>query len=312
MYLQTVVEQELRSYSRPVLIYDIAHIRKNFLALIAAFDHNPTPILFAFKSFPAAPIISLAYELGVGFEVSNTREYQCLPQNLQGRTVSLNTPLTTCRTDFLTLGNQLQEQIEHVENSKPPLHCHLGLRLNHSLPINPKLLREPERRSRFGIDWDNFLDQAPLYRADILSGVHLHNGSEQNTPEFYRATLNCLTKVAKQQQIPLRYINLGGGFHAIPEEQLTALIGELHHISAEFPLFIEPGQVLCRNAGFLLCRVQSICFFGGGRYYINLDASYDCHAKWSYPTWKNTSQKAKKPPLLHGYISLCRWKTHLR
>ena len=91
--------------------------------------------------------------------------------------------------------------------------------------------------------------------------------------------------VAKKDQIPLRYVNLGGGFHPIPQPQLMYLLSELRKSAGELPIFIEPGHVLCRNAGFLLCKVHAVRPFGGERYHITLDASYDCHAKWSYPSW---------------------------
>ena len=289
MELESIIEDEVRHYTGPILIYDTSRIRANLDEFIEAMGHNPAGILFAVKSFPALPIISKAWEAGLGFEVSNEREYRLLPKNLSGRTVSLNNPLCENTDRFLEFGNLLQAQVDMppgLKSGVPPTGCGFSLRLSHkSLPIDPSLILEPDRPSRFGVSWESFLSSAPLYRKGVLSGVHLHNGSEQNTPAFYRGALEVILDVVRKDQIPLQYVNLGGGFHPIPQPQLMYLLSELRKSAGELPIFIEPGHVLCRNAGFLLCKVHEVRPFGGERYHITLDASYDCHAKWSYPSW---------------------------
>ena len=299
MKIDSIINDEINHYTNPVLIYDTSCIRENLTELTEAFNNNPARILFAVKSFPASPIISLIYDAGLGFEVSTEREYSLLPENLHGRTVSLNTPLRKNTDQFMKFGNMLQNQMDILldqENDVPPTDCQSGLRLNYkSLPIEPSLLVEPEHRSRFGLSWETFLSSAPLYRKGVLSGVHLHNGSEQNTSAFYQATLKAIIAATKKNQIPLRYVNIGGGFHSIPQLELLHLLSDLCKIAGELPLFIEPGHVLCRNAGFLLCKVHTIQAFGGERYYVTLDASYDCHAKWSYPSWEGAENITKMP-----------------
>jgi len=289
MKFESIIKDEIDHYKGPVLIYDTSRIRANLVELTEAFGRDPASVLFAVKSFPAPPIISQAWDVGLGFEVSTEREYQLLPKNLCGRTVSLNNPLRENTGRFLEFGNLLQAQVDipsNQGNSLPPTDCQFSLRLNHKLlPVDPSLLVDPDRPSRFGVPWESFLSSAPLYRKGVLSGVHIHNGSEQNTPAFYRAALNVIFAAAEKKQIPLRYVNLGGGFHLIPQPQLIQLLSDLRKIAGELPVFIEPGHVLCRNAGFLLCKVHAVRPFGGERYHIILDASYDCHAKWSYPSW---------------------------
>ena len=276
-------------YAGPVLIYDIEQIRANMVGLAEAFGGDPDRILFAVKSFPAPPILTMALEVGAGFEVSNEQEYHLLPKDLTGKIVSLNSPLNEDPRRFLKLGNQL-----HVHLDAPPEgqlrsyrpDCCFSFRLSHkSLPIDTSLLVEEDRPSRFGASWETFLDSAPFFRNGVLSGIHLHNGSEANTPAFYLAALRVILNAAVENGIPMRRVNLGGGFHPIPKVELNPLLGELCEIAGDLSLFIEPGYVLCRDAGFLLCKVSDVRPFGNQRYQVILDTSYDCHAKWSHPSW---------------------------
>jgi len=225
----------------------------------------------------------------MGFEVSAEREYRLLPKDLSGRTVSVTSPLGEYSERFLEFGNRLQVQIDTPSgrnSGAQRARCQFGLRFNHQLlPIDSSVLAEPDRPSRFGVSWESFLASAPLFRDGFLSGVHLHNGSEANTSAFYRAALNVILMAAKDHRIPLRYVNIGGGFHPIPQLKLVELLNELHKLAGEVPIFIEPGHVLCRNSGYLLCKAYNVRSLGGQRYYVTLDASYDCHAKWSRPSW---------------------------
>jgi diaminopimelate decarboxylase len=296
MTIEDVSRDEWERYEAPVLLYDIARIRANISELAAACAGNPGHMLFAVKSFPAARILVMAYEIGMGFEVSAEQEYQMLPSDLSGRIVSLNSPFPLSSDRFLWAGNLLQNQqnsLAEAKRYKASDRCHPGLRLNHqTLPIDPTLICIQERPSRFGITWQSFLESAPLFREGVVSGVHLHNGSEQNSAGFYLAALRTILEAAAQFRIPLDYVNLGGGYHSIPQPELVQLLTELHRIAGDVPLFIEPGHILCRDAGFLLCQVRSIRDLGGERYFVNLDASYDCHTRWSYPSWTNLANCA--------------------
>ena len=74
MNLQQIVDDELRRYSGPVLIFDREQIRSNLIGLGKAFGANPGGMLFAVKSFPHADILQTVWETEGGFEVSNERE----------------------------------------------------------------------------------------------------------------------------------------------------------------------------------------------------------------------------------------------
>jgi diaminopimelate decarboxylase len=289
MELQQVVDDELSRYSGPVLIFDRERIRANLIGLGKAFGGNPGGMLFAVKSFSHAEILQTVWETGVGFEVSNEREYRLLPRDLSLRTVSLNSPLREDPAEFVECGNRLHVHLESVPDRTiigAPSDGSYCLRLDHkSLPLDSSLLVERDRPSRFGVSWSSFLESAPLFREGILSGVHVHNGSEVNTAAFYRAALKLLLDSCEENQIPLRYVNLGGGLHPIAQAELEKLLGDLHSTAGELPIFIEPGHVICREAGFLLCKVHDVRPFGGQRYHVTIDASYDSHAKWSQPSW---------------------------
>jgi hypothetical protein len=120
MTIEDVSRDEWERYEAPVLLYDIARIRANISELAAACAGNPGHMLFAVKSFPAARILVMAYEIGMGFEVSAEQEYQMLPSDLSGRIVSLNSPFPLSSDRFLWAGNLLQNQQNSLAETQSP------------------------------------------------------------------------------------------------------------------------------------------------------------------------------------------------
>ena len=167
-----------------------------------------------------------------------------------------------------------------------PAGVSLALRLSHTTLELPVDRSEGQRPSRFGATPDVFIESAPLFRSGRLRGVHLHNGSEANTAADFRAALAIILSIARARDIPLSYINLGGGLHPLGNDELSILLPELAASAGAIPLYIEPGKVVSRGAGYLLSRVLAVREVERDRFMVTLDASYECHANWSDLTWR--------------------------
>lgn len=271
------------SYCGPSLEYQLTRIRSNCAAMIDAFGGHPERVLFAVKSFPSREIIGIAADLSMGFEVSNLAEYQMLPSDLGGVTVALNGTQETNVGPFLERGNKLIFNMPSRPRGSPPSGpgCRLGVRLCHTTIPLPDGQRERLAHSRFGMPWEELEQVAPLFRGGWLSGLHCHNGSEENSADFYRAFVEAVSTANCHHDLRLSYVDLGGGFHSLEDGELVALLRELGSGSHDFEVFIEPGQVLTRGAGRLRCRVTHVLQMSPQRLHVNLDASFDCHARWS-------------------------------
>lgn len=281
--IDDALHQEALEYAGTVQVFDVDRIAANVTRLGQAIGGSDR-VLVAVKSFPSREVLAAVATAGAGFEVSAPSEYELLLPDLAGATVSLNAPRPSDLTRFIDRGNNLHVHVDHpaqLDGLEVPERTRLGLRLSHTaLDLDHGGLGDG-RLSRFGSTPETWLASAPAFREGRMSGVHLHNGSEENPAAFYHEALERIRSLAERAALPLAFINLGGGFHAIADADLGPLLASLSEAADPAAIFIEPGQVLSRGAGYLLSRVLAIRPIEEGRYNVTLDSSYECHANWS-------------------------------
>ena len=279
--LDEVIDDELSRYTGPVLLYDRRILGANMGALAEAVRPTDWPML-AVKSFPHPVVTEMAKQHRLGFEVSNLAEYQLLPNDLSGSNVSLGRATPVPPEPFTERGNRLTINTERytAPNAHPSVRH--GLRLNfRDIPGVP----DAERLAfdRFGASWEEFADR--LRSGAAVDGAHFHNASEVNSADSYLVALRAIRDLADAVGAPLEFINVGGGLHGVPASVRPGLLRQLTVEAGPRELHIEPGNALCDGAGHLLCRVEWVREWEKGCYYVGLDASYDCHAQWNYPSW---------------------------
>lgn len=272
---------------RPTQVYDLGRIGATLRALGEALG-DPGRALMAVKSFPAPEVLSLLAELGAGFEVSSPLEYDLLPPLPAGRMVSLNAPVPGDPATYLRLGNRLDIHLDGPAQAgglwPVPDGVRLCLRVSHTA-LGDGTAGPTERRSRFGITPRELLGVADELRRGRFRGISLHGGSEHNTAAFYRAAVTGIRGLLDAAGASVEVIDLGGGLHRLSDAELPGVIAELRAIAAPSELQLEPGRILTRGAGVLLARVLDVRELATGSWKATLDASYECHAKWSDLRW---------------------------
>lgn len=288
------------TYSGPTLAYDVDAIAANVEQLGVAIG-DVARVLFAVKSFPSAEVLERVGAAGAGFEISALAEYALLPADLSGTRVSLNSPSPSDLDALVAKGNQLDVHLdypEQLDGLSIPEAARAVLRLSHTgLGLGDDLVGNPMRASRFGSSLDVLLAQAADSGANSIAGVHLHNGSEVNTGDFYRAALEQIVQRAEDQEIALSSVNLGGGFHPIDDPELATLLADLSSLAGSMELLIEPGNIAARKTGYLLTQAIAVRdTHVGTHHHVTLDSSYESHAKWSIPTWAPRNFAAERYP----------------
>ncbi|MDR0314959.1 MAG: carboxynorspermidine decarboxylase [Oscillospiraceae bacterium] len=149
-----------------------------------------------------------------------------------------------------------------------------GIRINPEFSTQDHAIYDPcSKGSRLGVTLDNF-------KADKLygiSGLHFHTLCEQNSHDLKR-TMDVVEKKFGDYLYEMEWINIGGGHHITKEGyDLDVLISCILHIKEKYNLevFVEPGEAIALNAGFLVSKVLDIV-----RNDIDtaiLDASAACH-----------------------------------
>ncbi len=151
----------------------------------------------------------------------------------------------------------------------------VGLRVNPecSTQEGPALYDPCAPGSRLGTTLANF-DPEVL---PLLDGVHFHTLCEQDS-DALETTVRAFWEKFGSFCIGLKWLNLGGGHHITREDydrrRLIRIVRELRErLGSE--IYLEPGEAVVLNAGFLVSRVLDVV--KNGLDIAILDASAACH-----------------------------------
>ena len=132
--------------------------------------------------------------------------------------------------------------------------------------------------SRLGVTrtvWDRDMTPELL---DMLDGIHFHTLCEQNS-DALEITLRAVEEKFGDVLPKMKWLNMGGGHHITKEdydvEKLESLI-----VNAKdkwgVEVYLEPGEAVAINAGYLMTRVLDIVENNAEKIAI-LDSSAACH-----------------------------------
>ncbi len=167
--------------------------------------------------------------------------------------------------------------------------CSCGMRINPEHSTQEKAIYDPcAPGSRLGVTRSQF-DESMI---DGLEGLHFHTLCEQNA-DALEVTLNAAEEKFGAFLPRMKWLNLGGGHHITrgdyEREKLIGLVGRLR-AKYGVEVYLEPGEAIALNAGFLVCSVMDIVENAGIKNAI-LDASAACHMP-------DVLEMPYRPPLL--------------
>ncbi len=152
--------------------------------------------------------------------------------------------------------------------------CECGLRINPECSTQDHAIYDPcSPGSRLGVTAANFHPD----RLDGISGLHMHTLCEQNA-DALAATLKAAEEKFGAYFRQMKWLNLGGGHHITRADyDVETLVSELVRIRDQYgvQVYIEPGEAVALNTGFLVCSVLDIV--RNGMDIAILDTSAACH-----------------------------------
>ena len=138
----------------------------------------------------------------------------------------------------------------------------LGLRINPecSTQEGHEIYDPCAKGSRLGVTrsvWDKEMTPEVL---ELLDGIHFHTLCEQNS-DALEITLKAVEEKFGDILPSMKWINMGGGHHITKDDYDVAKLESLIVYTKDkwgVEVYLEPGEAVALNAGYLLSRVLDI------------------------------------------------------
>ncbi len=131
--------------------------------------------------------------------------------------------------------------------------------------------------SRLGVTLDQF-NQLTEAELGCLEGLHFHTLCEQNA-DALATTLDAVEQRFGKFLLQMKWLNFGGGHHITRKDYDVELLEQcICRIQEEYgvEVYLEPGEAVALNAGYLIATVLDIVENSGVTTLI-LDTSAACH-----------------------------------
>jgi carboxynorspermidine decarboxylase len=165
-------------------------------------------------------------------------------------------------------------QLRRFKDKTIALKKTIGVRINPEVSTQGGGMYDPcSPTSRMGIKEEHF-DEAML---PFISGLHFHTLCQQNA-DALATTLQAVEKRFGRFFSKLKWLNFGGGHHITRQDyDVNKLIQLIQHYKSKygFEIYLEPGEAVVLNAGFLVASVLDIV--KNDMAIAILDSSATCH-----------------------------------
>ena len=272
---------DFRSVPTPCYVVDERLLIKNLEILKSVMDKTNCKILLAqkgFSMFSMYPTIgkylsgttaSSLFEAKLGFEEMGKEVHIFSPAYLEEEFDEI---LRICDHIVFNSFSQWGKFKSKVKGAPRKIEC--GIRVNPEYSeIKTDIYNPCFENSRLGVTLENFLPK----EIDGIDGLHFHTMCEQNA-DVLKRTIKVFNDKFGQYAGNMKWINIGGGQHITsPNYDIKTLIDCILFIKNEYgvEVYIEPGEAVALNAGYLVTRVLDIVH--NGMDIAILDASAACH-----------------------------------
>ena len=270
----------------PCYVLDEGQLAENGRILAELMQQTHCKVLLAQKAFSNYKCYPLLARYLAGTEASGLYEARLGREEMPGKVVHVF--CAAYRDDEM---EPLLEVADHIVfNSVAQLRKFgpeakrrgksLGLRINPQCSTQEgHAIYDPcAPGSRLGVTreaWDRQMDEKTL---SLLDGLHFHTLCEQNSDDLQK-TLGAVQEKFGDILPRMQWLNMGGGHHITRKDydlqtlkSCIALAQELWGVQ----VYLEPGEAVALNAGYLVTRVLDVVENAGVQIAI-LDASAACH-----------------------------------
>ncbi|WP_252246724.1 carboxynorspermidine decarboxylase [Clostridium sp. ZBS4] len=273
---------DLKKLPSPCYLVDERLLKKNLERLNYVQKETGANIILATKAFSmysTFPLIgkylkgvtsSSLFEARLGYEEMGKQVHIYSPAYRQDEFDEI---MKYCDHIIFNSFNQwrlYKDKVKKYKNKK--IEC--GIRINPEYSeIETDIYNPCFENSRMGVSLENFKSE-DLYGID---GLHFHTMCEQNSDTLAR-TIKVVDKNFGKYIKKMKWLNFGGGHHITREDyDINTLIETILYMKNkyEIDIYLEPGEAVALNSGFLVCTVLDI--IKNGMNIAIVDTSAACH-----------------------------------
>ncbi|MBR1858684.1 MAG: carboxynorspermidine decarboxylase [Selenomonadaceae bacterium] len=271
----------------PAYVVSESLLRKNLEILSSLQQDTGVKILLAQKCFSMFYFYPLIEKYLSGTAASGLYEARLAHEHFRGENHVFSPAYKVDEIDEIAsicehvIFNSFRQVEKFASNVKSHNH-QVGLRINPEHSTQTHAIYDPcSPTSRLGVrlvEFKEIADTKPEL-IDLIDGLHMHTLCEQNS-DALDETVDVLINNFGQWLPKFKWINLGGG-HLITKDdydidRLKRVINRLQ-TKYNFTVYLEPGEAIALNAGFLVSTVMEIQRPIDEVSNVIIDASAACH-----------------------------------
>ena len=285
--LTSVIDGDgIKALKTPCYVIDEKRLQHNAEVLLSVMSHTGCKILLAQKAFSNYDFYPLLSRYLAGTEASGLYEARLGKEEMPEGEVHVF--CAAYRDD--EFGELLKYADHIVFNSIHQLAKFgslakqqgksIGLRINPecSTQEGHEIYDPCAKGSRLGVTRDVWDKEMTPDLLDMLDGIHFHTLCEQNS-DALETTIKAVEEKFGDILPSMKWINMGGGHHITKADYDVARLEKLLIYAREkwnVRVYLEPGEAVALNAGYLLTRILDIVENNGMKIAI-LDSSAACH-----------------------------------
>ncbi|MBE5946051.1 MAG: carboxynorspermidine decarboxylase [Lachnospiraceae bacterium] len=279
-------EEIFNTLPTPCYVIDEKQLHRNGEILASVIKNTGCKILLAQKAFSNYDLYPVLAQYISGTEASGLFEARLGAEEMSEKEVHVF--CGAYRDDEF---EELLKYVDHIVFNSPYQLKRFGSRAKQAgkslgLRINPECSTQDGHEiydpcaagSRLGTTRQIWDEQMTEELVSLLDGLHFHTLCEQNA-DALEITLKSVEEKFGDVISKMKWLNMGGGHHITREDYDISRLEEIILYAQNkwrVEVYLEPGEAVALNAGYLASRVLDIIQNGEVKIAI-LDASAACH-----------------------------------
>lgn len=272
----------LKTLPTPCFVVDEALVKRNLKILKGISDRTGAKILLAQKAFSMFSLYPLLgeyldgttasglFEAKLGHEYMNKENHIFSPAY---KAEEFDEIVSICDHIIFNSFNQWEKFSSRLCGKSA------GIRINPECSTQRHGIYDPcAKYSRLGVTIDNFPEEIPFAfdGENGIEGFHFHTLCEQNA-DALEITLDAAERKFGKYFNDIKWLNFGGGHHITRDDYDTDRLERCINRMSKYNLqiYLEPGEAVVLNCGFLVSEVEDIVH--NGMDIAIIDASAACH-----------------------------------